>query len=55
MHSGSHDVGLLAAVSSQLVLQQVRVVRGGDEVVAERSAHVLVKLPVLRPEYGAVL
>lgn len=51
----SLDVCLQAAVSSQLVLQQVGVVRGGDEVVAERLAHVLVELSVLRFENGALL
>ena len=51
----SLDVSLQAAVSSQLVLQQVGVVRGGDEVVAERLAHVLVELSVLRFENGALL
>ncbi|TNN68542.1 hypothetical protein EYF80_021188 [Liparis tanakae] len=43
-----------AALTPQLVLQEVGVVRGGDEVVAERLAHVLVELPVLGFKYGAL-
>jgi len=50
----SLDVCLQAALSPQLVLQEVGVVRGGDEVVAERLAHVLVELPVLGFKYGAL-
>lgn len=37
------DVGLKAALASQLVLHQVGVVRGGNEIVAERLAHILVE------------
>ncbi len=51
----SLDVRLQAAVSSELVLQEVGVVWGGDEVVAKRLAHVLVKLSMLRIKYGALL
>lgn len=46
-HPGVH-VGLW--VGQQLVSSQVRVVRGGDEVVAKRLVHVLVHLVVQRVE-----
>lgn len=48
-------VRLQAALSSQLVLQEVSVVRRRDEVVAEWLAHVLVQFTVLRFKYGALL
>lgn len=46
-HPGVH-VGL--GVGQELVSGQVRVVRGGDEVVAKRLVHVLVHLVVQRVE-----
>lgn len=48
------DVGLGAAGPFELVLHQVRVVRGGDEVVVEGLRHVLVQEAVGRVEDGAV-
>lgn len=44
------DVSLCAAGPFQLILHEVGVVRGGDEVVVERLLHVLVHLCVLRIE-----
>jgi len=44
------DVGLRAAVPGQLVLGEVGVVGGGDEVVRQRARHVLVNSGVLRVE-----
>lgn len=48
------DVALDAAVASELILYQVGVVGGGDEVVAEWLAHVLPQPPVLGVEDGAL-
>lgn len=49
------DVRLRAAVSSQLVLGEVGVVRGRDEVVSQRSPHVLVHSGVVRVENTVLL
>lgn len=54
MQSFLPDVRLRAAVSGQLVLGEVGVVRGRDEVVSQRPSHVLVNSGVVRVE-GAVL
>lgn len=51
----SLDVCLQAAMTSQLILHEIGIVGRRDEVVAERLAHILVKLPELRFEYGAFL
>lgn len=48
------DVSFHTALSSELVLHQVGVVRGGDEVMAQRLAHVLVDAPPLWVEDGAL-
>jgi len=48
------DVALDAALAPDLVLYQVGVVGGGDEVVAERLAHVLPQHPVPGVEDGAL-
>lgn len=48
------DVALDAAVAPDLVLYQVSVVGGGDEVMAEGLAHVLPQCPVLGIEDGAL-
>lgn len=48
------DVALDAALAPDLVLYQVGVVGGGDEVVAERLAHVLPQCPVPGVEDGAL-
>lgn len=52
---GLPDVGLGAAVSSQLVLGEVGVVGGGDEVVSQRLSHVLVNSAVLGVEHTVLL
>lgn len=49
----SLDVGLQAAVATQLILQEIGIVGGRDEVVAERLAHILMELVELRFKYGA--
>lgn len=51
----SLDVCLLAAVTSQLILHEIGIVGGRDEVVAKRLAHILMKLPELWFKYGAFL
>ena len=48
-------VRLQAALPPELVLQQVCVMGGGEEVVAEWLAHVLVEVLVLHVEDGALL
>lgn len=48
------DVALDAAVAPDLVLYQVGVVGGGDEVMAEWLVHVLPQCPVLGIEDGAL-
>ena len=48
------DVPLHTALASELVLHQVRVVGGGDEVMAQRLAHVLEDAPPLWVEDGAL-
>ena len=48
-------VCLQAALAPELVLQQVGIVGGGEEVVAERLAHVLVEVLVGGVEDGALL
>lgn len=48
------DVALNAALASDLVLNQVGIVGGGDEVVAERLAHVLPQCLVPGVEDGAL-
>lgn len=49
------DVRLRAAVSGQLVFGEVGVVRGRDEVVSQRSPHVLVNSGVVRVENAVLL
>lgn len=49
------DVSLDTARSFELILQEIGVVRGGDEVVAERPAHVLVDVLVAGVEDQTVL
>lgn len=49
------DVRLRAAVSGQLVLGEVGVVRGRDEVVSQRPSHVLVNSGVVRVESAVLL
>lgn len=49
------DVSLGAAGSFELILQEIGVVRGGDEVVAEWFAHVLVDVLVAGVEDHSVL
>lgn len=48
------DVSLHTALSSELVLHQVRVVGGGDEVMAQRLAHVLEDAPLLWVKDGVL-
>lgn len=48
------DVSLHAAMSSELVLHEVGVVGGGDEVMAQRLAHVLEDAPPLCVKDGAL-
>lgn len=48
------DVGFCAAGTGELVFQQVGVVRGRHQVVAERLVHVLVDAPVRQVEGAAV-
>lgn len=48
------DVSLHTALSSELVLHQVCVVGGRDEIVAQREGHVLVDAPLLWVEDGAL-
>lgn len=49
------DVSLHTAVSSELVLHQIGVVGGGDEVMAQRLAHVLEDPPAPRVEDRTLL
>lgn len=49
------DIPLHTAVSSELVFHKVRVVGGGDEVMAQGLAHVLVNAPTLRVKDGALI
>lgn len=48
------DVSLHAAMSSELVLHEVGVVGGGDEIMAKRLAHVLEDAPPLWVKDGAL-
>lgn len=48
------DVSLHTALSSELVLHQVGVVGGGDEVMAQRLAHVLEDAPLLWVKDGVL-
>lgn len=48
------DVSLHTALSSELVLHEICVVRGRDEVMAQWLAHVLKDTPPLWVEDGAV-
>lgn len=48
------DVSLHAALSPELVLHEICVVRGGDEVMAQWLAHVLEDAPPLWVEDGAI-
>lgn len=48
------DISLHTALSSELVLHQVGVVGGGDEVMAQRLAHVLEDAPPLWVKDGAL-
>lgn len=49
------DVGLCAAVSSQLVLGEVGVMGGRDEIVCKRVRHVLVNSGMLCVEHTVLL
>lgn len=55
MRSFLPDVRLRAAVSGQLVLGEVGVVRGRDKVVSQRLPHVLVNSGVVRVENAVLL
>lgn len=49
------DVCLCAAVSCQLVLSEIGVMGGRDEVVCQRASHVLVNPSMLRVEHTVLL
>lgn len=48
------DVSFYTALSSELVLHQVRIVGRGDKVMAQRLTHILEDAPSPWVEYGAL-